>query len=131
VYWVFGARLTVGSRVTTRVVALYVTAAPTVVLPVLSVNVVPEYPCTGSENVADTFDPTATAVALAAGVRAVTVGAVVSAAAAVVKAQVTVASGLPAASRIPEPPPVSVAVYWVLAARLAVGFRVAVRLVAS
>ena len=49
------------------------------VVPGLSVNVVPLTPCTGSENVAVTLPPTGKPVALAAGVRAVTVGAVVSA----------------------------------------------------
>src|SRR3712207_295590 len=67
-------------------------------------------------------------VALFAGARPVTVGAVVSPA--VVKLQATVANGLPAVSLIAVAPPVSVTVYLVLLARLAVGFRVATRVVA-
>ena len=65
-----------------------------------------------------------------AGVRAVTVGAEVSAgaaAAAVVKVQDTVVNGLLARSRTAVAPPVSVAVYWVPAARSAVGSSVATR----
>ena len=68
-------------------------------------------------------------MALLLGVRAVTVGAVVSPAA-VVKVHEPVASGLLAESRIADVPPVSVAVYWVLRARFADGSRVATRVVA-
>ena len=77
---------------------------------------------------------TGMAVPLAAGTRAVTVGAVVStgaAAPAVVNVQVAVASEVPDALLMAELPPVSVAVYWVPAARFADGSRVAVRVAAS
>jgi hypothetical protein len=48
----------------------------------------------------------------------------------VVKVQVVLASGLPPASRIAAAPPVSAAVYRVLAARVAEGLSVATRVVA-
>src|SRR3954447_12205255 len=48
----------------------------------------------------------------------------------VVKLQVVVARGLPAASRMAAGPPVRVAVYFVLAARVAFGFSVRTRVVA-
>jgi hypothetical protein len=111
------------------VVPFWLTAAATT-LPAgfVTRNVVPLTPCTASLNVAVMFAPTATAVALTAGVRAVTVGAVL--AAAVVKLQETSVSALLALSRMPVAPPSSVAVYCVLLARLAVGSSVATRVVA-
>ena len=75
-YWVPADRFAVGSRVAFRAAPSYVTFAPTLVLPALSVNDVPLTPVTASENVAVTLSPTATAVALTAGVRADTVGVV-------------------------------------------------------
>ena len=74
-----------------------------------------------------TAPPIAAPVAFVAGVRAVTVGAVLSAAAPVVKVQDVTASALLAASLMPS---VNVAVYWVPDARFADGSRVATRVVA-
>ena len=84
-------------------------------------NVALATPVTASLKVAVTLSPTATPVAPTAGVRAVTVGATLPAA--VVKLQVTGASGAPAVSVIPAR---SRAVYCVLGSRLAFGFSVAV-----
>ena len=68
-----------------------------------------------------------TPVAPLLGVRAVTVGAVVSAAAAVVKVQVRGRQRVVGRVANGRVPPVSVAVYWVFGVRFAVGFRVATR----
>src|SRR3954447_14536 len=100
-----------------------------VVLPAArSVNVPVPTPWTASLNVAEMSLPTATPVAPASGLRADTVGAVVSvgAAAAVVNDQVAVAMALPAVSLMP----VRAAVYVVPAARAALGVSVATRVVA-
>src|SRR3954447_6330598 len=92
---------------------------------VLTVTVLPLIPVTPSLKVAVMFAVRLTAVAPLAGVRAVTVGA-----GPVVKVQLSVVNGLPAASRIALEPPVRVAVYLVSAARFAVGSSVATLLVA-
>ena len=75
---------------------------------------VPLTPTTGSLKVAVMFPVRLTEVEFELGDRVVSVGAVVSAggaAAAVVNVQDTVASGLLAASRMADAPPVRVAVY--------------------
>src|SRR5215207_4420221 len=73
----------------------------------------------GSEKVATTLTPTATPVVASAGSTFATSGAVVSAAAAIVKDQLlAAASGLPAASLAPV---LTVAVYVVFVARSASG----------
>jgi hypothetical protein len=72
-----------------------------------------------------------TLVAPLLGLREVTVGAVVSGGAAVVKVHEVFASGLFAMSRTAVVPPVSLTVYRVFAARFADGFRVATRVAAS
>ncbi len=92
-------------------------------------GLLPVTPLTPSEKVAVTPAVTATPVALAAGDWAVTVGGVVSAGAAVVKVQDTVASGVPVAPLMADAPPVSVAVYCVFATRGANGVNVATWLV--
>ena len=85
-----------------------------------------------SENVAVGRTETGTPVAPPAGLDPVTVGGVVSGAAAVVNVQVaSAASRLPAVSAMPVGPPRTRAVYWVEAVRAAVGVRVAVRVAAS
>jgi hypothetical protein len=91
---------------------------------VVTVNVVPLTPTMGSLNVRLRLPEVDTAVALVAGVRAVSRGA-----GPVVKVQLPVASALPAVSRMAEEPPRRVAVYRVSDARSAVGFSVAVRVV--
>lgn len=133
VYCVPAARLAPGSSVITRVVALYrtaaVTSAPVAVVPWRRVAVVPLTPVTGSLNVAVGLTSRAWPVAPAAGVRVVTAGAVVSAAAAVVKDQLAEAAAraLPAASRTPA----RRTVYCVLPARSAVGSSTIRRVAAS
>ena len=89
-------------------------------------NVAPLIPVTASLKVAVMLLPTATPVALTAGVRAVTVGATL-AAPPVVKDHVTGASARPVVSVIPAK---SRAVYTVFGNRLAFGFNVAVWVVA-
>ncbi len=136
VYVVRDARVGPGLRIHWLVVPLRVTVAattePLVPLPVLRTNVVPLTPLTGSLKVAVMLPVRLTLVALLLGDRAVTVGAVVSAgAAAVVKVQDTVVSGLLAASRMAAAPPVRVAVYGVFTAMAADGLSVATRLAAS
>jgi len=88
--------------------------------PSASVNVVPDTPITFSLNCAVTVELVATAVAPGIGVRAVTVGAVVSAA--VVNVQVFWGSEAPPESTMLF---ISVAVYVVLGASCAVGVSVA------
>ena len=80
VYVVPAARSAVGFNVATLPVLLYVTAAGTVVVPAVNVNVadVTVEAFIASENVPVTFAATATPVAPAAGDVPVTVGAVVS-----------------------------------------------------
>src|SRR3954466_7920239 len=96
----------------------------TAVAPAITVNVVPETPMTASLNCAVTGIVSKTPVAPGAGVRVVTIGAVVSGA--VVNVQVTgaAASGLPARSVMPE---VSVAVITLLPGSCVAGVNVAVR----
>src|SRR3954447_16873328 len=91
----------------------------------LSTTVVPLTPVTFSLKVAVTLRIRLTAVAPEAGVLAVMVGA-----GPVVKVQLVLAIGLFAASRRAVGPPVRVAVYFVSAVRVAVGFSVATRVVA-
>src|SRR3954447_4412259 len=78
-----------------------------------------DHPWIASLKVAVTLAVRLTAVAAAAGVFAVTVGA-----GPVVKVQVTVVRGAPAVSRMAVGPPVRVTVYLVSLARAAVGLRV-------
>ena len=91
----------VGVKVATRVVALYVTV-PGAAVPAafLTLKLVPLTPVTASLKVAVAVVFLGTLVAPAAGVRAVTVGAVASAV--VVNVQVVLASGFPAVSVIAE-----------------------------
>ena len=127
VYLVFEARVAPGFRTHWLLVPLRVTVAVTAapVVAFLSLNVVADTPCIGSLNVAVMLFARRTPVALTAGVLAVIVGA-----APVMKDQLVLASGVPTVSRIAVVPPVRVAVYRVSAARLAVGLRVATRVVA-
>src|SRR4051812_33735247 len=123
VYWVFAARLTAGFWIHWFVVPVLTTTPTAVPVDVaFRLNEAPFTPCTASLKVASMLAVRLTPVAPANGVRAVTVGAEVSAP--VVKVQLTVASGLFAASRIAVAPPVRVTRYWVFAARSAVGLRV-------
>src|SRR3954463_8666570 len=78
-----------------------------------------DHPWIASLKVAVTLAVRLTAVAAAAGVFAVTVGA-----GPVVKVQVTVVRGAPAVSRMAVGPPVRVTVYLVSLARAAVGLRI-------
>src|SRR4051794_5948315 len=82
VYWVFAARLTAGFWIHWFVVPFRLTTTPTAV-PVdvaFRLNEAPFTPCTASLKVASMFAVRLTPVRLTAGVRAVTVGAVTSAA---------------------------------------------------
>ena len=129
VYLVSAVRFAVGLMVSTRVVVLNVTAdgtsAPVAAVPTRIVAVAVLNPVIASLKVAVAFTVTAWLVALFAGVSADAVGGVVSAAAPVVNVHVVLASGLFAPSRMPVVAlPVSVTVYTVLGARLAVGFSV-------
>jgi len=133
VYRVDDVSVGIGLRIHWLVVPLRVTVAETrVPLLVFRVNVLVLTACTASLKVTVMFPLRLTLVAPLLGVRAVIVGAVVSGgAAAVVKVQDRVASGLLAASRMAAAPPVRVAAYGVFTAKAADGLSVATRLAAS
>src|SRR5215218_3717858 len=123
VYWVFPARVALGSRIHWLVLPLRdttaVAAAPVAVL--ARVNVVAPTFWTASLNVAVMLAVRFTPVALTAGVRADTLGC---GPVRNVQEMGAAASGLFARSRMPVAPPVRVAVYRVSAVRLASGFRI-------
>src|SRR6478609_1111329 len=127
VYTVRAARVADGFRTHWFVVPLRDTVAvtPAPVAVFFSVTVPVPAPWMASLNVTTMLLARRTSVAPGRGVMAVMTGA-----GPVVKVQLLVASGVPAASRTAAAPPVSVAVYFASLARLAVGFSVAVRVVA-
>lgn len=126
-YFVFAARDCCGSSIHWLVLPSRTTAAATnaPVAAVFNVKVVVPTPWTASLKVTATLLFRLTRVSLIRGVKPVSVGA-----GPVKNVQLVVAKGVPALLRMAVVPPTSVAVYVVSTARLEVGSRMAVRVVA-